>query len=135
MSRLGFVEVLAQPVFGFFQPLALALGERFAGAIDIEGQHRQGRAEGICLAPLALLRRARERSGDVVGILLLEYARFEIERVAVLGHLLRPLLSRFPWHTNLMLIRNKGSCRQARARALARFTTLAPRMSAAPRIE
>src|SRR5690554_5267218 len=59
----GPAESLAQRVLGFFQPLPVGLVEIFAGAIDVEHEHRHRRAERIGLAPLARLGRALERCG------------------------------------------------------------------------
>src|ERR1043166_8492569 len=63
-ARRRATELAAQLVLCPHQRLAAAGREILAGAIKVEGQHRQGGAERIRLAPPAALGRALERGGD-----------------------------------------------------------------------
>ncbi len=53
---------------GALQCLAPACRQLLAGAIEVEGQHRQGGAVRIGFAPPAALRRALERAGDALWL-------------------------------------------------------------------
>src|SRR5262245_26236667 len=81
-SVSGLSVELAQLVLRLHQGPLARRGKVSAGAIDVEGQHRQRGAERIGLAALAAFRRAFERGGNALGALLLEAAAFEVERVA-----------------------------------------------------
>src|SRR5262245_13246885 len=76
----------AQFVFCRLQPPALRGGELLAGAVDVEGQHRHGRAKRTALAPVAALGRALQRARDAPRIGLLEDVALQIERIAAAGH-------------------------------------------------
>jgi hypothetical protein len=77
--------------FGAFQRAPTARRQFFTRSIDIEHEHRQGRAIGGRFAPPAPLRRALERSRDAFGIASAEYALLEIERVAFAGDAAGPI--------------------------------------------
>jgi hypothetical protein len=83
----------AQFHFGPFQRTAPRGGQVLTSAIDVEHQHRQSRAIGICLAPMALFRGAFERCGDALGVAPSEHASFEVERVAFSRYPPRPVAS------------------------------------------
>src|SRR5690242_14154352 len=89
MSSIA-AELLAQLALGALQRAALPGWQVLAGAVEIEGEHRQRRAIGIGLAAPAALGRALERAGDALGILAGEHTAREIERIAVARHLPRP---------------------------------------------
>jgi len=61
-----------------------------AGAIDVEGQHRQRRAVRIGFAPAAAFRRALQRRRNPLRIAFGEDAAIEIERIAFARHTRRP---------------------------------------------
>src|SRR3979490_1025010 len=85
-------ELMFQFGLGALQPVALRLWQRLSGAVDIEGQHREGGAIGAGLAARTAFRRALERRGDSLGVAQRENAALQIERVALAGHALRPAL-------------------------------------------
>jgi len=55
-SRAGFAKERPQFVLGRFEAAPLAVGQPFSGPIDVEIQHRHGRAKRIGLTVLAALR-------------------------------------------------------------------------------
>ena len=72
------------------QPLALRLRQGLAGAVDVEGQHRKRRAIGAGLAARTALRRALQRSRDLLRSLSLKTPRFRSSASLSRGHALRP---------------------------------------------
>ena len=93
-GRLPATELVLQFCFCAFQPRTLRLGQGLAGAVDIEGEHRQRRAIGTGLAARTMFGGALERCRDFLGAGQLEHAAFQIERVAFPCHPLRPSLRR-----------------------------------------
>src|SRR5262245_12442183 len=85
-------EGLAQLVLGALEGLETRLAEILAGAVDVEVQHRHGRAEGRGLPAMAALGRALQRLGDGSGTALLENAVLKRHGVAALGDARRPFL-------------------------------------------
>src|SRR6185312_17245581 len=85
-------ELLAQLGLCAFERAAARGTQILAGAVDVEGQHRHGRAIGIGFASLAVLGRALERSGDARRAPEREDAALEIERVALPRHPARPAM-------------------------------------------
>ena len=83
-------KLLAQFALGAFQGFAPAGWQVPAGAIDVEGQHRQRRAVRIGFAPAAAFRRSFQRRRDALWIALGEDAAVEIERIAFARHTRRP---------------------------------------------
>src|SRR5204863_10135913 len=73
-----------------FERLAPSLRELFAGAVDVERQHRHRRAIRLALPSMAPLRRPFERARDGARIGAGEHSAIEIERVARLRDMLRP---------------------------------------------
>src|SRR5215470_18023844 len=71
----------------------LRLRQVLASAVAIKDQHRQSRAIGIGLAPLADLRGTLQGRGDPGRIFRREHALLKVERIAVLGHVPRPALA------------------------------------------
>src|SRR6185437_10512005 len=71
------------------QPRALGFRQRLAGAVDVEGQHRERGAVGTTLAAGAVLRGALQRSRDLLRIGQREDAALEVERIALFGDALR----------------------------------------------
>src|SRR5690606_4471416 len=86
----GATEFVPQLVLRLFEHLLALLRQVLAGAVDVEGEHGHGRAEGLGLALLARLGGFLQRSGDLPGIVGLEQVGLERQRVAVLGDLVRP---------------------------------------------
>jgi hypothetical protein len=82
----GVNSIVAKLMFQFglrpFQPIALGLGQGFAGAVDVECQHRKRGAVGAAFAARAMLRRALEGSSDLLRIGQFEDAALEIKRIA-----------------------------------------------------
>src|SRR4051794_23635650 len=72
------------------KPGALCLRQGFAGAVDIEGQHRKRRTIGAAFAARTVLRRTLQRRRNLLRARQFEDALLEIERVAFLCHALRP---------------------------------------------
>ena len=72
------------------QGFAPAGRQVLAGAIDVEGQHRQRRAIRIGFAAAAAFRRAFQRRRNPLRIAFGEDAAVEIERVAFARHPRRP---------------------------------------------
>src|SRR5262245_10474307 len=83
-------ELDAQLIFCLVEPPLARRRQGPPGTVDVEGQHRERRAVGIGLPPPAAQRRALERGRDLLRASLGEHAAFEIERIAALGHTLRP---------------------------------------------
>lgn len=81
---------IPQFFFGLFESLALGLRQIFSCPVDVEVQHRHGGAERIGLAALAVFSGLLERFGNPPRVVVGEYARFEIQRIAALGNPLRP---------------------------------------------
>src|ERR1700722_18993685 len=75
------------------QPPALRPRQGLAGAVDVEGQHRERRTIGAGLAARTAFRGALQGGGDPLRVAQGEDATFEIERVTLPGHALRPA----PW--------------------------------------
>src|SRR5258707_6331349 len=67
-------ELVLQLHLRALQPGALRLWQGLAGAIDIEGQHRQRGAVGARLAARTVLRGPLERSRDLLRARQLEHA-------------------------------------------------------------
>lgn len=70
--------------------MAAALRQVLAGTIDVERQHRHRRLERRALATPASQSGALQRPSDVLRPALIEYAVFQIQRVAVARHVRRP---------------------------------------------
>src|SRR6185437_14003547 len=87
-------ELMLQFGLGALQPMALGLRQGLAGAVDVEGQHRERGAVGPSLAAGAVLRGALQRSRDLLRIGQREDAALEVERIALFGDALRPALRR-----------------------------------------
>src|SRR6185437_10052011 len=87
-------ELMLQFGLGALQPMALGLRQGLAGAVDVEGQHRERGAVGPSLAAGAVLRGALQRSRDLLRIGQREDAALEVERIALFGDALRPALCR-----------------------------------------
>src|SRR4051812_40198985 len=90
MESLLLAELMLEFDLRAFQSRALRFRQRLAGAVDIEGQHRQRRAIGAALAARTVLRRTLQRCRDLFRTGQFEDALLEIERVAFLCHALRP---------------------------------------------
>jgi hypothetical protein len=82
----------AQFILCFFEYFLPFLWKVSAGAIDIEGQHRHGRAKWFCFAPRAFLRGLAQRTRDLCGIVECEHVRFKAQRIARFSDMLRPAL-------------------------------------------
>lgn len=80
----------AQLIFGCLEAVTPRFRQVFARAIEVEIQHRHGRAERIAFAAPAFFGRALERDGDTARIVQRENSRPQVQRVALLGHTLRP---------------------------------------------
>src|SRR6218665_789488 len=84
------VEDPPQLVLGLAQD-ALSLGAQVpACPVDVEVQHRHGRAEWLHLPPVTPLRRALERQGDSPSAGLFEDLLLEVERITRLRHVTGP---------------------------------------------
>src|SRR5437763_233654 len=75
-------ELLAQFALGALQGFTPAGRQIFAGAIDVEGQHRKRRTVRIGFALAAAFRRAFERGGDLLWIAAGKNPMLKIERIA-----------------------------------------------------
>ena len=64
------------------------------GAVDVQVQHRHRRLVGAGFAPGARFGRVFERTSDPLGIVFVEHARLEVERVALARDLSRPVFRR-----------------------------------------
>jgi hypothetical protein len=84
-DALVFSKLMLQLGLGALQPVALCFRQGFAGAVDIEGQHRKCRAIGACFAARAMFRRALERCRNSLGVLQRKDALLQVERVALPG--------------------------------------------------
>src|SRR6185369_16167078 len=104
-------EGLAQLALGALQHLKTRPGQVAAGAIDVEGQHRRGRAIGLAFAATAPLGGAFEREGNGPRAALGEDAGLQIERVAAARHGRRPLLRRPGWRAPRCGLRPLGGAR------------------------
>ena len=80
----------SQLLFCAFEHAPLARAEVVTGAIDVESQHRHGRAVRVALSPMTLLGRMLEGRRDPVWVGPREDASIQIESVAVLRHVGRP---------------------------------------------
>src|SRR5205085_10591391 len=105
-------ELLAQFGFRLVQRLLSASRQALAGAIYVEGQHRQGRAIRIGLPAFAPLRRPLERRRDFARTLEREDAALEIECVAFSRHALGP----FPHPACALTSRRPPLAARARSR-------------------
>src|ERR1700754_1467217 len=83
-------ELMLQLHLRPFQPRALRFRQGLAGAVDVEGQHRQGGAIGAGPAARAALRRTFEGCRDLSRTCQFENILPEIERIALLRDALRP---------------------------------------------
>jgi hypothetical protein len=66
-------------------------GQIAAGTVDVEVHHRHRRSERPGPAPRAGLGRALQRAGDPLGVVCGKDPGFEIERIALLRNLGRPI--------------------------------------------
>jgi hypothetical protein len=87
-------ELSAQLVFRSHQGLLARRRQVPAGAVDVEGEHRQRGAEWISLAPPAPFGRPLQRGCDALGIARGKHAALEGKRVTLLGDTARPAASR-----------------------------------------
>src|SRR5690606_3787577 len=97
LRGLAAVE-LAQLVLGTLAHAALRSGHSLAAAIDVEREHRHGRAERLALAPPAALGGSLQGSRDGAWILAGENPRLQVERVARAHHAGGPALSSLGCH-------------------------------------
>ena len=91
MFRLS-AEILPQFVLCLFKCPFLLVRQLFAGAIDVESQHRHRRTIRARLAAMALLGRALDGICDLFRVAGGEDAFPQVHGVAVFGDLLRPFL-------------------------------------------
>src|SRR5688572_7337624 len=80
-------KLVLRPLQGFFPSRRKA----FTSAVDVEAEHRHGRAVGLRFSRAAAFGRSLERSGNPLRIIPGEDIRIERQRAAVPGHLGRPL--------------------------------------------
>src|SRR5262249_19828716 len=89
-SLPGLAELLAQLVLRPHQGPLAGRGQVLAGAVDVEGQHRERGTVRIALAPTAPFGGAFQRRRDPFRVAHREDALLEGERVALLGDPTRP---------------------------------------------
>ncbi|EGE61051.1 hypothetical protein RHECNPAF_1260029 [Rhizobium etli CNPAF512] len=104
-------EVFSQFVLGFFKSGPSFFRQLVAGAVDVEGQHRHGRAEGTGLTAMTLLGRMLDRAGDLLRIVRFEHTFLQVHRVAVFGDVLRPFLLRFGHVETSLAAAGRQGCR------------------------
>src|SRR5215831_4460240 len=92
-ARLLAAKHLAQLGLCSIKNAFLRVRQVLACAVAIKDQHRQSRAIGIGLAPLASLGGTLQGRGDPGRIFRREHALLKVERIAVLGHVPRPALA------------------------------------------
>jgi hypothetical protein len=96
---------VAQFIFRLFQNALLSLRQIFAGAIDIEVQHRHGRLIRPRFTALAPFGGAFQRKRNLPRTPGSKHFRLQIQRVAVFGHTRRPAFARF---LSAHQVRNNG---------------------------
>ena len=87
-------ELMLQLGFRPLQSRPLGFGQGLAGAVDVEGQHRERGAVGAELATGAVFGRALQGCSDLFRVGQCEDAALDIERVALLGDALGPAVWR-----------------------------------------
>ena len=87
----GSAEGFAELGLGLFEHFPALSRQVLAGPVDVESEHRHGRAEGWALPFRAGLRRAFERASDAARVLEGEDIGLERQRMAVSRHRPRPL--------------------------------------------
>src|SRR5437899_1232287 len=87
----GAPELLPELGLGLVERFLSACGQRPAGPVDVEREHRQRGAIRIGLAPPAPFGRALERCSDLLRTVQGEHPAVQVERVALFSHTLRPL--------------------------------------------
>ncbi len=85
-SSLTSTEYVAQLVLGALKNALSIFREIFAGAVDIEVQHRHCRLIWLAFTPLALLGKAFKRERDFSRICCSKNIWLEIEHVAVVSY-------------------------------------------------
>src|SRR5439155_5143572 len=81
----------SQLVFGPLEPRLLRLAQPPPGPVDVEAEHRHGRRVGARFAAAAVVGRPFQRRRDGAGTALLEDGPLQVQRVAAVGHLRRPV--------------------------------------------
>jgi hypothetical protein len=104
----GASEEPAQFFFGPREDAFLFLRQRVARAVDVEVQHRHGRAERRGFTPVACLRGMFERSGNPGWIAPGKDSGIQIHRIAGFGNVLRP--STTLTHNSLPVGLLQGAC-------------------------
>ncbi len=109
---------VSQFVLGSLESSPLHRWELLARPVQIEGEHRHRRAEGIGLAAMTTLSGTLERPSNLPGILMGEHARLEIQSIAGLGHALGPPLALGRSHADFDRVPPSGPGAQLRHTAL-----------------